>query len=135
MTQANVSYTTKSWDRRKWHDSIVAGDGYARVYRIELIYAYQGMIEGEGVVQLLISQNKDDEVNFVALERVLGSVGGRSGSFVLQRIGTFDNGKVRETLTVIPGTGTGELIPLNGQAMIEHSGHQEEFHIEFKFTL
>jgi hypothetical protein len=135
MTQTNVSYTVKNWDRRKWHDSIVPGDGGARVYRIELIYAYQGVIEGEGVAQCLISQNKDDEVNFVALERVMGSIGGRSGSFVLQRIGTFDKGHVIETVTVIPGTGTGELITLSGQAAVEHTGHQEEFHITFEYQL
>ena len=49
------------------------------------------------------------------LERVVGHVAGKAGSFVLQRTGTFENGVAKETYIVVPGSGTGELRDLRGE--------------------
>jgi hypothetical protein len=98
-----------------------------------MIHLYNGDIEGEATIQYLVSQNGDGKGNFVALEKVTGSVGSRSGSFVFQRIGTFDNGKIKETLTVMPGSGTDELNGLSGQATFEGDQHQERYPITFDY--
>jgi hypothetical protein len=45
---------------------------------------------------------------------VAGSVGERSGSFVLQVSGSFDGGEAKGDWTVVPGAGTGELVGLRG---------------------
>jgi Protein of unknown function (DUF3224) len=50
----------------------------------------------------------DGSASFVALERVTGSVGGRSGSFVLQDTGTLaPDGTVTGEWFVVAGSGTG----------------------------
>jgi len=49
------------------------------------------------------------------MERVVGRVGGRSGSFVLQHSGAFENGAAKGTLSVVPGSGTGDLRDLRGE--------------------
>jgi hypothetical protein len=48
-------------------------------------------------------------------ERIVGTLGGRSGSFVLRLAGGFEDGAARTTWTVEEGTGTGELAGLRGQ--------------------
>jgi hypothetical protein len=90
MTQAKAAYSVKSWARNAW-DGVPAEVTGAQLFRIEMIHIYKGDIEGEGTIQYLLTQNNEDgQGNFIALEKVTGSVGGRSGSYVFQRIGAFD---------------------------------------------
>ncbi|HMM67686.1 MAG TPA: DUF3224 domain-containing protein, partial [Dokdonella sp.] len=51
---------------------------------------------------------------YVAIERVVGSLQGRRGSFVLQHSGTMNRGEPSLSVTVVPDSGTGELEGLSG---------------------
>jgi Protein of unknown function (DUF3224) len=53
--------------------------------------------------------------SFVGIERVSGSVGGRSGTFLLQDQGTLKGTTVSGEWFVVPGSGTGELTGLRGE--------------------
>jgi hypothetical protein len=57
----------------------------------------------------------DGSAAFVGLERIVGRIGGKSGTFVLQRIGVFESGEAKESYTIIPGSGTGERQGLRGE--------------------
>jgi hypothetical protein len=58
----------------------------------------------------------DQTADFVGLQRIIGRIGERSGSFVLlQTEGTFDGKEARAKLTVVPGSGTEELSGLRGE--------------------
>jgi hypothetical protein len=81
--------------------------------------AFEGDLEGEGNVEWLMGYGDDGTAAFVGLERVVGKVGDRSGSFVLQHTGTFDGAMARAKLTVVPGSGTGELEGLEGEGTLE----------------
>jgi hypothetical protein len=50
---------------------------------------------------------------------VTGKLAGRSGTFVLQHSGTMDRGTPSLTITVVPDSGTGELVGLTGTMTIE----------------
>lgn len=56
----------------------------------------------------------DGSATFVGLERISGRIGGRSGTFVLQRLGVFEGGQAKESYSVVPGSATGELRGLRG---------------------
>ena len=60
----------------------------------------------------------DGSATFVGLEHVIGRIGGKTGTFVLQRIGVFENGQAKESYSVIPGSATGELEGLRGMAVL-----------------
>jgi uncharacterized protein DUF3224 len=55
---------------------------------------------------------------YVALELVSGSLNGRAGTFVLQHTGTMDRGAPSLSITVVPDSGTGQLIGLTGAMAI-----------------
>ena len=55
---------------------------------------------------------------YVALERVTGTLHGRRGSFVLQHSGTMDRGAPTLTISVVPDSGTDELVGLSGTMAI-----------------
>ena len=70
----------------------------------------------------------------MGLERIVGRIGDKSGTFVLQRIGAFENGQAKETYTVVPGSATGDLRGLigNGTSAVGHGmEHPFELHYEF----
>ena len=68
------------------------------------------------------------------MERVVGRVGNRSGSFVLQHSGTFSGGIAKETWFVVPGSGTGELGGLRGEGG-SASGHAESYALTLDYDL
>ena len=43
-----------------------------------------------------------------------GRIGGKAGTFVLQRIGAFEGGVAKESYSVVPGSATGDLRGLRG---------------------
>jgi hypothetical protein len=83
--------------------------------RIHVEEEFSGDIEGTGLVEFLQAQVSEDAASFVGLERLSGSVGGRSGTFVLQDQGTLNGTTVSGRWFVVPGSGTGELAGLRGE--------------------
>jgi hypothetical protein len=83
--------------------------------RIHVEEEFSGDIEGTGVVEFLQAQVSEDAASFVGLERLSGSVGGHSGTFLLQDQGTLRGTTVSGEWFVVPGSGTGELTGLRGQ--------------------
>jgi uncharacterized protein DUF3224 len=82
---------------------------------IHVSETFSGDIEGQGVVRFLQAVRKDGSASFVGIERVTGSVAGRTGSFLLQDTGTLEGSTVKGDWFVVPGSGTGELDGLSGE--------------------
>jgi len=74
----------------------------------------------------------DGSASFVGQERVVGSVGGRSGSFVFQHTGSFKGGVATVTLIVVPGSGTEDLHRLRGEGGFT-VGHQGPYSITLDY--
>jgi len=70
---------------------------------------------------------------YVAIERVDGTLAGRSGSFVLQHHGIMDRGNGRLTVTVVPDSGTGQLEGISGAMAIVIEGGKHSY--DFEWTL
>ena len=70
---------------------------------------------------------------YVAIERVSGTLNGRSGSFVLQHSGTMTRGALQLLITVVPDSGTGRLVSLAGTMTIKIADDKHWY--EFEFTL
>ena len=108
---ANTRFTIKSWDEKPYGE----GQDLPKLTRSTVTKAFTGDIAGEGHVEYLMMYRSDGSATFVGLERVVGHLAGRTGSFVLQRTGMFENGVAKESYSVIPGSGTGELRGLRGE--------------------
>jgi predicted flavoprotein YhiN len=52
---------------------------------------------------------------YVAIERVTGTLHGRSGSFILQHSATMNRGAAELSITVVPDSGTDQLAGLIGK--------------------
>ena len=109
-TRANARFAIKKWDEKPYSE----GQDQPKLTRASVTKTYTGDIEGEGHVEYLMMYRSDGSATFVGLERIVGRIGGKSGSFVLQRTGVFEGGQAKESYSVIPGSATGDLQGLRG---------------------
>jgi hypothetical protein len=70
---------------------------------------------------------------YVAIEKVEGALKGKHGSFVLQHSGTMNRGSPSLLVTVVPDSGTGDLVGLSGQFTIIVAAGKHSY--EFTYTL
>ena len=110
MKTANARFAIKSWDEKPYSE----GEDRPRLTRASVTKTYTGDIEGAAQVEYLMMYRSDGSATFVGLERVVGRMGGQTGTFVLQRTGIFEGGQAKESYAVIPGSGTGDLQGLRG---------------------
>jgi hypothetical protein len=68
---------------------------------------------------------------YVAIEQIIGTLNGRSGSFALQHIGAMDSGKVQLSVTVVQGSGTGELVGITGSMTITDVAGRHSYTFEY----
>ena len=70
---------------------------------------------------------------YVAIERVSGTLHGRTGGFSLQHSGTMTRGVPQLTISVVPDSGTGQLSGIAGQMNIIIAAGKHTY--EFDYTL
>src|SRR5918999_2526511 len=102
---ASAGFAIKSWDEKPYSE----GEDLPKLTRASVMKTFTGDIEGEGHVEYLMMYRSDGSATFVGLERVVGRIGGKSGTFVLERFGAFEGGQAKESYSIIPGSATGDL--------------------------
>ncbi|MQA10782.1 MAG: DUF3224 family protein [Pseudonocardiaceae bacterium] len=108
--KARTDIEITGWDEKPYDDL----DGEKTLAHAVITNRYSGDIEGEGRLALLASYTSEDSASYVGQERVIGTLHGRTGSFVLRHTGIFADGVARTWWQVVAGSGTGELAGLTG---------------------
>jgi len=130
-TRATATFEIIAWDETPYEEP---ADG-PRLGRVAVRKVFRGDVEAESTAELLTSQSADGGAGYVASERVVGRVGDRAGSFVLQHGGLHDGGvPLRQFGHVVPGSGTGELRGLRGDAVFQHDEHGATFTLDYDFA-
>lgn len=88
---------------------------------------------GTSVVHMVSALGASGPLAYVALERVEGSLDGRSGTFALRHVGSITDGIPVLELTVVDGSGTGALVGLSGTGTIEHTA--DGAHLDLVYAL
>ena len=127
---ADSRFTIKGWDEKPYGE----GPDLPKLTRVAVTKTFTGDITGDGHVEYLMMYRSDGSATFVGLERVVGQVAGKSGSFVLHRTGVFENGVAKESYFVIPGSGTGDLRGLRGEGT-SAVGHGTEHPLTLNYEL
>lgn len=86
---------------------------------IRLSERFTGDIDGEATVRALQVLGKKRSASLVSLQRFVGRLAGRQGTFVLQGSEKVENGRIKATWFVVPGSGTGDLSGLRGEGGFE----------------
>jgi Protein of unknown function (DUF3224) len=93
-----------------------------------------GDLEATSKGQMLaFSTEVKGSAGYVAMERVTGTLHGRTGSFVLQHNATMNRGVPQLSITVVPDSGTGQLTGLTGTFDIQIAAGKHSY--TFDYTL
>jgi len=106
-------------------------DGGIKLTNASGTQTFSGDIEAEGAVHWLMLYRPDKSAKFVGLQRISGSVGGRRGTFVLAAEGDHEGGSSIR-LTVVPGSGSGDLVGIEGAGtMVTPGGPKGTYELEY----
>ena len=108
--------------------------GDPTVGRMALDKQFHGDLEATSKGQMLVTGTEvEGSAGYVAMERVIGTLQNLKGTFALQHTGTMNRGTPQLSVTVVPDSGTGELVGLAGKMTINIV---EGKHLwEFEYTL
>jgi len=102
------------------------------VGRMSLDKRFYGDLEGSSKGQMLaVSTDVQGSAGYVAMERVIGKLDGREGSFALQHNGTMTRGTPELSIIVVPDSGTGELVGLTGKMSINIVEGKHYYELEY----
>ena len=107
--RATGTFEIDSWEEEPYDER----DG-VKLTRTRATKTFRGEVEGTSTAELLMTYVADEGVAYAGSERITGSVHGRAGSFVLHHTA----GPSGVSWSIVPGTGTGELAGLAGEATI-----------------
>lgn len=94
--------------------------------------AFSGDISGEGAVHWLMLYRADKTAHFVGLQRITGSVGGRTGSFVAAAEGDHDGTGSTIAFSIIAGSGTEQLDGIAGEgSLVAQGGPKGTYELDY----
>ena len=103
--------------------------------RFVLTKVLHGGIEATGAGQMLTAMTPTKgSAAYVAVELITGKVDGHSGSFALVHKGLMNRGEQSLVITVVPDSGTGELVGLAGTLTV-HIAPDGKHTYDFDYTL
>lgn len=107
----------------------------ANLGRMSIDKQFHGALEGtsKGEMLSVMSEVKGSGA-YVAIERVTGTLDGRSGSFVLYHHATMNRGVPQLSIAVAPDSGTAELTEIAGTMNIRIEAGGKHFY-EFDYSL
>ncbi|HZS45969.1 MAG TPA: DUF3224 domain-containing protein [Blastocatellia bacterium] len=94
---------------------------------------YHGDIEGTGKGQMLSAGSAQSSGAYVAIEFVTCTLQGRKGTFALMHKGVMTRGVPDLDVSVVPDSGTGQLVGITGKMNIKIDNGKHSY--EFDYTL
>jgi hypothetical protein len=106
----------------------------ASLGRLSFAKQFHGGLEGSSKGEMLTAMSDvKGSAGYVAVERFSGLLDGRSGTFVFQHSGTMTRGSQQQNITVVPDSGTGQLVGLAGKIVITIADGKHSY--DFEYTL
>jgi Protein of unknown function (DUF3224) len=137
-THAAAKFNVKTWDEKTWDGRNWKEVAGAKLTQAAVTKTYQGDIEGEGTSHTLTTYDARGSAHYVGLEQVIGKIGARAGSFVLQVYGSYDvvSGLAKAEWSVVPGSGTEALAGLKGDGgfVAEHGNSEVKATLDYAFA-
>ncbi len=100
--------------------------------RMSIDKELHGDLEGTSKGEMLTAMTSvKGSAGYVAIERVSGTLHGRTGTFVLQHTGTMTRGAQQLSITVVPDSGTGQLEGIAGKMAIIIADGKHSYDLEY----
>lgn len=119
-----------------WEETIVdAAAGCPKLTRAKVVNELHGDVRGTGTLEYLLAYGDDGSATFVGLERVVGQIGYRAGSFVVQHVGRYADRMAVATWTIVAGSGTDALTGIRGEGRFAAArGEPSPYTLDIEWT-
>jgi hypothetical protein len=108
------------------------GAGRMSVGRMLIDKQYEGAFIGVGQGEMLSAGNPAaGSAGYVAIEHVTGTLGKLSGSFALQHAGVMHDGDSQLAISIVPGSGTGDLFGIEGTLKIDIVDRKHFYQLDY----
>lgn len=108
--------------------------GNSTVGRMLIDKKFDGDLEGSSKGQMLaVMTGVEGSAGYVAIEQVNATINGQSGTFALQHTGIMTRGTPQLAVTVVPDSGTDQLVGLAGRMKINIADGKHSY--EFDYTI
>jgi hypothetical protein len=130
------NHATGPFDVKLTPQSLAEAGADSGLGRMSLDKHFHGDLEASSVGEMLTAMSSTVQGSgaYVAVERVTGKLGSRSGSFALHHTGVMTRGVPQLTITVVPDSGTGELAGVTGKLDIRIEPGGKHFY-DFEYEL
>ena len=109
--------------------------GTTTLGRLSLEKQYRGDLSATSTGEMLSAMTSTKgSAGYVAIERVTGTLHGRSGTFVLQHHGIMNRGDGTLTVGIVPDSGTDQLTGLAGSMKIIIDAGKHAYELEYTVT-
>ena len=127
-TRAEGTFDIDDWQEAAYDEA----DG-TKLSRTRVTKTFQGDVQGQSTAELLMAIARAGSMAYVGFERIVGSVHGRAGSFILEHVASTAGESPSATWRVLPNSGTGELNTIRGAAFIGgQPGERHTFTLEYE---
>jgi hypothetical protein len=100
--------------------------------RMLVLKKITGDLSGDGRAEMLsVGTSIEGSAAYVAIDRITGSLHGRTGSFVLQHAGLMTRGEGTLNVVVVPDSGTDELVGLRGTFDIQNVAGEHSYVFDY----
>ncbi len=106
-----MTYSFDGWDEKAIHEA----EGELKMARAEVKKSYTGGFEGKGMLEYTMVYLKEGKASYTGLERMVGSIGDKQGSFVVRDIGIYEDAKAVGRFEILAESGTGDFVGIRGQ--------------------
>ena len=112
-----------------------AEDSDSLMERMSIEKVFHGDLEGTSKGQMLTGGDyTKGSAGYVAIERVIGKLNGKDGSFILQHSATMHAGSQSMSMTIVPGSGTGALTGISGTLEIILEGKKHSYALNYSIS-
>ena len=134
---AVATVTATSWEEARYD----APDGQPPLAQADYPLTYQGDLVGSSTTRMLLVYTAGDAAkpetlvgDYVAYERITGTLDGRTGSFVVQFEGRHEGGVARSKGHIVADSATGELAGLSGELEFEAADVTYQVTLSYAFA-
>jgi len=125
-TRATSSFDVTGWEPTPYDEGVEG----PQLFRVKVRKAFRGDLVGESSAELLMCVNDPKDLaagaGYVVSERVVGQLGDKHGTFIVQHWGVSGAGRAPTTAGhVVPGSGTGQLAGLVGSIEISQDAEKK----------
>jgi hypothetical protein len=134
-SEVDKMHASGSFEVKLAPQSPAQGIEAANLGRMAIDKQFRGELEAHSLGEMIAAGTAvSGSAGYVAMERVTGSLHGRKGSFVLQHSATMTRGEPQLSVTVVPDSGTGELVGLAGSMQIQVEDGRHAYTFDYRLA-